>query len=417
MNRVILVTKAEEMSEDLSKTLKRTNELASYCYSCGKCLVVCPTSLLGIFSPKGFLHNLVTHGIDKLDEFIQSEGLFNCLTCSQCEIYCPMATETDGVIFAEIMQGIREYGFKYDLMGDEFPRTQTHDGIMQLYPKIQSESLEKTNNFDYIKNDPDLKITNKGEIAYFIGCANIMEDIFYAYDVKYQNIARGVISVLNDGGIIPVVLDEKSVGHDKYWIGDVETAKKLALYNIEIFKKAGVKTIIIEDAEAFQMWKYVYPKFVDEFDFTIKHFTNYILENDLMKVVGSTFPEDIKVTYHDPCRLGRLGGKIYDPPREILKNIPGEKLIEMENIRDDSNCCGVTNFKGCNSDTKRLRENRINEALETGADYMITTCPKCITHFSCFLGETDEDGNEKPEKSKMKIMDLAAFIGMAIHKF
>jgi len=48
---------------------------------------------------------------------------------------------------------------------------------------------------------------------------------------------------------------------------------------------------------------------------------------------------------------------------------------------------------------------------------MITTCPKCITHFSCFLGETDEDGNEKPEKSKMKIMDLAAFIGMAIHKF
>lgn len=408
------MAKAQEISAELNKNLTKVKELASFCYSCGKCLVVCPTNLLGIFSPKGFLHTLNTYGED-LDKFIKEANLFNCLTCEQCVIYCPMATEKDGVIFAEIVQGLREYGFKSGILTEVIEQTSTHDGIMQFYPEIQSRTEKHINNIDFIKTDPHLEITDKGEIAYFIGSSNIMENIFYSYDVRYHDIARGVISILNEGGVVPVVLEEKSSGHDNYWIGDVETTKKLARYNMDLYKNAGVKTIIIEDAEAYQMWKFIYPKFDKEFDFNIIHFTDFILENKSIRFFDSA-PVSVKVTYHDPCRLGRLGGGIYDSPREVLKSIPGVKLVEMQNIRKDSNCCGVANFKGCNSDTKILRENRINEALETGADYLITTCPKCITHFTCFLGETDDEGNDKPEKSQLKVMDLAAFIATITRK-
>ncbi|MCP4763702.1 MAG: (Fe-S)-binding protein [archaeon] len=399
----------QKISLELSKKLKKIDELASYCYSCGKCMVVCPTNLLGIFSPKDFIHNLVIR--TNLDSFIDENKLFNCLTCDQCTIYCPMSAGIgkEGVDIAEIIQSLREYGYSQGLIENELKITQTHDDLMQCYPVFQSNSTQNTNKIDYLKDDSSLKITDKGEIAYFIGSTSLFDDIFYSWNIRYKDIPRSVIAILNESEIIPVVLNEKSSGHDNFWIGDVDTAKKLAEYNINIYKNAGVKTIIIEDAEAYRMWKFDYPKLVKNFDFKIIHFTEFIIENNILNKLIPKYKINTKVTYHDPCRMGRLGGNIYDPPREILKNISGVELIEMQNIKDDSKCCGVSNFKNCNSDTKRLRENRINEAIETGAEYLITTCPKCITHFSCFINEVDDEGNL--QDSKIQVMDLATFIG------
>ena len=404
-----------EIPPELSKKLKRVKELSNYCFGCGKCLVVCPTNLLGIFSPKDFIQRVVK--MKDLDAFIKNEDLFNCLTCEQCAIYCPMASEEEeeGVLVAEIVQALREYGYLTGALTDDSTKSiQTHDGIMQLYPKIQSDSELKTNNIDFIQSDPSLKIAETGDVAYFIGCTSLLDDIFYQFRSQYKNTPRGVISILNEGGIIPVVLETKCCGHDNYWVGDIDTAKKLAKFNVQAYKKAGVKTIVVECAEGYRMWKYDYPKLVDNCDFEVKHFSEYIIEQDLLHLLGPRFPISAKVTYHDPCRLGRLGGKIYNAPRKILESIPGLELIEMKANRDDSNCCGVSTFRSCNSNTKILRENRINEAVETGAEYLITTCPKCITHFNCFQNETDDEGNEKPES--IKVMDLAAFIAKFTQK-
>jgi Fe-S oxidoreductase len=409
------MTQTHEIPPELSKKLERVKILSSYCYGCGKCLVVCPTNLLGIFSPKDFVQKVVK--MEDLNTFVKNEKLFNCLTCEQCAIYCPMASEEDGegVLIAEIVQAIREYGYLTGSLSDSSTKNiQTHDGIMQIYPRIQSESELKTNNIDFIKNDPSLKIAETGDVAYFIGCTSLLDDIFYQFRSQYKNTPRGVISILNEGGITPVVLETKCCGHDNYWVGDVETARKLAQYNVNAYKKAGVKTIVVECAEGYRMWKYDYPKLVDNCDFEVKHFSEFLIEQDLLYLLGPRFPINAKVTYHDPCRLGRLGGKVYDAPRKVLKNIPGIELMEMKANRDDSNCCGVSTFRSCNSNTKILRENRINEAVETGAEYLITTCPKCITHFNCFQNETDDEGNEKPEQ--IKVMDLAAFIAKFTQK-
>jgi len=87
-------------------------------------------------------------------------------------------------------------------------------------------------------------------------------------------------------------------------------------------------------------------------------------------------------------------------------------LIEMENIKDDANCCGVSAFTNCNEFTHVLRKNRINEAANTGAEYLIVSCPKCLTHFNCYINEEISLNSEHNElRNKIKVEDLASFIG------
>ena len=226
--------------------------------------------------------------------------------------------------------------------------------------------------------------------------------------LDYLEIPKSVIGLLNQREIVPVVLpNEKCCGHDSLWIGDIDTFEKLARHNVKLFKDAGVKTLIFSCAEGYHTWKYEYKKLFkdkEDFDFEIYHITEYILKERLLDDI--TFPnlEKIKVTYHDPCRLGRMSN-IYDAPREILKKIPFVELVEMENNKQDADCCGVSAYITCNEDSKLLQEKRINEAINTGADYLITTCPKCLAHFNCYLNEN------KNLKDKIKIVDLMSLIG------
>ena len=232
--------------------------------------------------------------------------------------------------------------------------------------------------------------------------------ITYRNSVDYLKIPRAVIGLLNQKEIEPVVLkDEKCCGHDSLWQGDLETYEKLARYNVKLFKDAGVKTVIFSCAEGFNTWKFQYKKLFEnseEFDFEIYHITEYILKEKLLD--GITFPllDKTKITYHDPCRLGRLS-KVYDAPREIFKNLPFIELVEMENNKQDAICCGVSAYIACNINSKLLQGERIKEAIDTGAEYLITSCPKCLAHFNCYLDE------HVALKSQIKVVDLVSFIG------
>ena len=275
----------------------------------------------------------------------------------------------------------------------------------------------------YTKKDPTLTVSENRAFNLWFNFNNkydpnkiIDDNVFESYNVNYRDSPLGVITILNEAEIIPVVLSTKCCGHDNYWAGDSATARKLAEYNIKLYRDAGVKTIIVDCAEGYRMWKIEYPKMFPDLEFEVIHFTNYVTDNQLTKLLVPDFPVNVKVTYHDPCRLGRLGGGIYEPPRKILESIPGVELVEMENIKENANCCGVSGFKCCNSNTKTLREARVDEAIATGAEYLITTCPKCVTHFSCYLSEKDMDGNINPKSEKLKIMELSAFIAKITQK-
>ncbi len=224
----------------------------------------------------------------------------------------------------------------------------------------------------------------------------------------YLQIPKSVIGILNQNDIIPVVLpEEKCCGHDAVWRGDIETFYTLAEYNVNLFKDAGVKTLIFSCAEGYYTWKHDYKnlfKGKEEFNFEIYHITEYILKEKLLEDISFPSLNKIKVTYHDPCRLGRMSN-VFDAPRDVLKQIPNVEMIEMEDTMQDAECCGVSAYISCNEDSKKLQAKKIHQAIETGAEYLITSCPKCIAHLNCYINENRE------LKDKIKVIDIVSFLG------
>ncbi|MBY9011589.1 MAG: (Fe-S)-binding protein [Candidatus Lokiarchaeota archaeon] len=388
--------------------IKNIISMANYCYGCNRCVNVCPLSHLGMFYPRNLIGDLV---FSSLGEVLKKNNIWNCLTCGQCTIYCPMTQENKGVRIPELILELRKISSNTNSELDKIAKCETHDEIFPLISKIMAGDQLEPNKLEFLK-ETHLKTTVSGEIAYFLGCLPLMEDIFYNLDINYSNIAKSIIGLLNEKGIVPVVLNEKCCGHDVLWgRGDIETFKKLAEYNVKLYKNAGVKTIITSCAEGYRTWKFDYPKIIKDFDFKVLHFTEFFLKEKILENIR--FPQrlNLKVTYHDACRLGRIGGKLYDAPRDLIKKIPGVELVEMENIKDDANCCGVSAFTGCNEFTHLLRQNRINEAANTGADYLIVPCPKCLTHFNCYMNELYLNKEHNELRNNIKVVDLASFIG------
>ncbi len=399
-------------SQVLEQDIKKIISMANYCYACNRCVNVCPLSHLDVFYPRNLVGDLV---FSSLGEVLKKHNIWSCLTCGQCTIYCPMTQENEGVRIPELILELRKISNSNTSELDKIAKCETHDDIFPLISQIMAEDQLEPNKLEFL-NETHLKTTVSGEIAYFLGCLPLMEDIFYNLGIKYSNIAKSIISLLNEKGIIPVVLNEKCCGHDVLWgKGDIETFKKLAEYNVKLYKNAGVKTIIIGCAEGYRTWKFDYPKIIKDFDFKVFHFTEFFLKEKILENIK--FPQGLnrKVTYHDACRLGRMGGKLYDAPRDLIKKIPGVELVEMKNIKDDANCCGVSAFMGCDEISRTIRKNRIIEAIETGADYLIVPCPKCLTHFNCYLTEPSLNGEFNELKDKIRIIDLANFIGELLY--
>jgi Fe-S oxidoreductase len=324
-----------------------------------------------------------------------------------------MTKDAEGVKIPELILELRKLALAEDIDAEleKVSECETHDGIFPVIANLMAENPHHPNQLGFIK-DNDLKISESGEIGLFLGPAPFMEDIIFNFEVDYLKSPITVLSLLNEVDIAPVVLNEKLSGHDMLWgRGDVKIFKKLAKYNVELFRNAGVKKIIVIDAEDYRTWKIDYPKVIEDFDFEVLHYTEFFLQNNIIESVRFPQENPVTVTYQDSCRIGRLGPKLYDAPRDIIKRIPGVKLIEMEHIKEDAGCCGVSTFSGCNEFTRQLRKNRIREAAQTSAHVLLVPCIKCLSHFNCYLSEPALSEEQKALKDQLKVMDLASFIG------
>ncbi|MBN1801812.1 MAG: FAD-dependent oxidoreductase [Candidatus Lokiarchaeota archaeon] len=290
-------------------------------------------------------------------------------------------------------------------------------------PMKELESRERVKNFDEIElgfsEEQAIREANRclncsscSSCDQFVGMTaqkcgyGSNPSLLYSKSVDYLNIPKVTISLMNQKDIVPVVLaTEKCCGHDLYWNGEFAAFEKLARHNVKIYKDAGVKTLVFSCAEGYCTWKNQYKKlFGKEFDFEILHITEYIIKERILEDVSFPVHDKITVTYHDPCRLGRMSG-VYDAPRDVFNYIPFVELVEMKNNRNLSSCCGVSAYLSCNENSKTLQGKRIKEAIETGADYLIVSCPKCLAHLNCYI-------DEHPELAeKIKIKDLTSFLG------
>jgi Fe-S oxidoreductase len=338
-------------------------EAFKLCYQCGLCDVVCPWNRVRTFSMRKIVRE-ATFGLTD----IESDDIWLCSTCGTCPQQCPRDVR-------QIESGValRRIATEYGVFPTSVQSIRSVSASLRGAGNPLNEKRE-----DRAKWAEGLSVkpfTEEMAVLYFSGC-------YLSYDPRMKKVAVATANILNKAGVEFGILgtQENCCGESIRKTGDEELFKRLAKENIKNFIDNGVKKILVSSPHCYHTFKNEYPEFMVNFE--VLHITQYLSELidegrlQFNKAYGK------KVTYHDPCYLGRHNG-IYDEPRDVLKKVPGLELNEMPESRQTSLCCGggggriwMETLKG-----ERFSDIRIEQALGVGAEVLVTSCPYCITHF------------------------------------
>jgi len=348
---------------------------AYLCLDCGKCTGSCPLALVDMdYSPRRIVERVV---FGDADTVLTDPHLWACMTCGLCSARCP-----SNVDFCQFIVEMRAVAFQSGERG-----SYAHNGVLQEMMRIQTMSTRQDRT-GWLTDE--MQTSEDGEILYFTGCLPFFDVIFADLDVKVLDIARSAVRLMNQAGISPIVSnEERCCGTDLLLAGDVDSFRKLAELNMEMIRASGASKVVFTCAECYNTFKTDYPAYVGKLPFETMHLTELLAE----KIDAGELelePRAGLVTYHDPCRMGRYL-KVHEPPRTVLSNVPELELVEMEDNRERSMCCGSTAWINCGGCAKLIQREKLRQARETGARVMLTTCPKCQIHLACALRDLDED--------------------------
>ena len=344
------------------------------CVECGKCTTVCPVAKADQeFAPRTIVLRAM-EGI--VDNIAKDRDIWTCTTCEQCNSMCPYKVDYTGFI-----RGMREEAAEFGAA----PLC-SQGGLIHATQRMMARGNLKQKRLDWVSKD--LKIAEKGDVFYFVGCLPHMDAIFYDRPgLKLQSICESAVRIMNKAGIVPVVSnEEKCCGHDLNWTGDEEDFEKLMEYNLELIRKSGAKKVVFTCPECYRTFKSDYQDLAGDLEFELVHmadFAKQLIDSGALKVEPSAKPP-FTFSYHDSCRLGRHSG-VYDSPRELAKAFSGSKFVEMENTKDKAVCCGVSAWANCNANAKKIQVERMVEAKRIGADRLLMFCPKCQVHLNCAI--------------------------------
>ena len=333
------------------------------CYQCGLCDAVCPWNRVRAFSMRKIVRE-ATFGMTD----IESDDIWRCTTCGICPQKCPRDVKQieSGVSLRRIAT---EYGV--------FPASASPVRTISASLTGEGNPLNEKRE-DRAKWAEGLSVktfTEEMELLYFPGC-------YLCYDPRLKKVAVATASILNQAGLDYGILGTKEncCGESIRKTGDEELFKRLAKENIKTFIDNGVRRILVSSPHCYHTFKNEYPEFMVNFE--VVHITQYLSELIDAGRLALSKEYGKKVTYHDPCYLGRHNG-IFDEPRKVLTKIPGLELHEMPESRADSLCCGGGGGRIWMETPKgeRFSDFRIEQAVNVGAEVLVTSCPYCITHF------------------------------------
>jgi heterodisulfide reductase subunit D len=362
----------------------------------------------------------VKNGMKYTDKLLHV--VYNCQMCGACDISCKYAMDM------EVLEPISEFRMKC-----------VEDGKTNPALEKVIAGLKKTGSMVTVKGKRGAWATGLGikdaskekvDVLYHVGCLT-------SFDPDMQKLAKATVKILQKAGVdFGIAGDaETCCGGRAYQMGYKDDFLAQAKKNMALVKKCGARTLVTGCADGYQAFKVLYDKFDLKGDLEVLHISEYI---DRLIKDGKLKPKkkvNLSVTYHDPCRLGRLGepwihwsGKkipgdrfvfdppkeyrrgtkgVYEPPRDVIKSIPGVKLTEMTRIKEYSWCCGAGG--GVNESNPDFAvwtaRKRIDEAVSTGAEAIVTACPWCEKTFNEAI---------KASGSGMKVYDIVELIEKAI---
>ncbi|MBU8911123.1 MAG: (Fe-S)-binding protein [Desulfobacterales bacterium] len=338
-------------------------DIFKLCFQCGLCDTVCPWNKVRPFS----MRKLIREAAFGLTE-IEGEDIWRCTTCGTCPEQCPR-----GVKQIDISVALRRVATEYEIFPASVKSARTaRASLISEGNPLQGDRKKRS---DWAK-DLSVKTYAEGmEVLYFVGC-------YFSYDPRMKKVATATANILKKAGVNFGILGDKEscCGESIRKTGSEEVFKRLARENIKTFVDNGVKKVIVSSPHCFHTFKNEYPEFMVNFE--VIHMSQYLLEliNDGRLELKGEYPK--KVTYHDPCYLGRHNN-VYDEPRDLLNKVSSLELVEMENSRKNSLCCGGGGGRIW-MDTpqeERFSDIRLKQAREVGGEVLATACPYCITNF------------------------------------
>jgi Fe-S oxidoreductase len=367
-------------------------------------------------------HSLLTGRSEYTDRVM--DIVYKCVTCGNCDVSCKVCRYN-----MEPLEMIHELRFKLVEDGQLLPQHMPYidnlrkEDNMMLKPRTERGKWAEGLDVKRITSQP-------AEVLFHAGCR-------FSYDENLWPKAQAAVTILKNAGVDVGILggDESCCTGRVFNMGYKGEFTKFAENNMESWKTNGVKTIVTSCSDCYHAFKRLYPAMGSKVQVfhTVEYLDKLIREGKLKM----TKKLPLKVTYHDPCHLGRQGeayapwqGKekkiknqmviyeprkpryngawgIYEPPRNIIKSIPGIQLVEMERIREYAWCCGAGGGvkEGYPEFSNWTATERIEEAKSTGAEAIVSACGWCERNF---LDAIDAGGE------KMKVFDVAELVQQAI---
>ena len=352
-----------DFKEIVEEIEAKGGEAFKRCYQCGLCDAVCPWNRLIDFSMRRLVRQAVFGMTD-----IESADIWRCTTCGSCPPQCPRDVR-------QIDSGLslRRLATEYDIFPDAVKPLRTIS--VHLTDEGNPMGEDRKHRADWAEGLGVKAFTGDMELLYFPGC-------YLSYDPRMKKVARNTAAILNKAGVRYGILgsEENCCGESIRKTGNEALFRRLARENIKTFIDRGVKRIVVSSPHCYHTFKNEYPAFMVQFE--VVHITQLISELIAGGRLTLSGKYARKVTYHDPCYLGRHNG-IYDQPRSILQGIAGLELIEMPESGKRSLCCGGGGGRIWAETAKgeRFSDLRLTQAVGLGAEVLATACPYCISNF------------------------------------
>lgn len=373
------------------------NEIIA-CIQCGFCRAGCPTfaeSTLESLNAKGrvtLAFNMLTGKIKPSKDL--AKRIYQCMLCLNCKTVCPAQIKV-----SDIIRSARERLVENGFMPDSFK-----PALSSMIDALNPLLAPKEKRADSYPSNYRKAVPNETEVILHMGCVTSFQDI---------KIIPSIIEILEKAGVNYGALgeEESCCGYLAYLVGDKQTFKKAINLYSETISKYRPKELLTTCAGCLKTFRDLYPSYGALKEYKVTHAVELIeklIEANRLKFKKTS--KTIKVVYHDPCDMGRHMG-VYEPPRNVLRSIPGVELLEFPLNRALAKCCGGGGgLKGFDNQlSSDIGYKRLLSAIELGAEAIVSACPSCKGTFNQAAARA-----RKEKVGKIKVMDVTELVASSL---